>query len=76
MHELKGQSFKSMAAETGVNVTTLARNRYAVLHLRIKVEETSSTRQARNFAEPVATAVNHELPILAQGPCLRPPVRG
>jgi len=34
-HELRGRSFKEMAAETGVNVNTLlSRKRYAVLHLR------------------------------------------
>ena len=34
-HELDGQSFKQMAAETGVGVNTLlSRKRYAVLHLR------------------------------------------
>ena len=39
-HELEGQSFKSMAAETGVNVNTLlARKRYAVLHLRKRLQQ-------------------------------------
>jgi len=34
-HELEGRSFKEIAAETGVSVTTLlSRKRYAVLHLR------------------------------------------
>jgi RNA polymerase sigma factor (sigma-70 family) len=34
-HELDGQSFKAIAAETGVNVNTLlSRKRYAVLRLR------------------------------------------
>jgi RNA polymerase sigma factor (sigma-70 family) len=34
-HELEGRTFKEMAAETGVNVSTLlSRKRYAVLHLR------------------------------------------
>jgi RNA polymerase sigma factor (sigma-70 family) len=34
-HELMGQSFKEIAAETGVSVNTLlSRKRYAVLHLR------------------------------------------
>ena len=34
-HELKGRSFKAMAAETGVSVNTLlSRKRYAVQHLR------------------------------------------
>ena len=34
-HELEGQSFKELAAETGVSVNTLlSRKRYAVLHLR------------------------------------------
>jgi RNA polymerase sigma factor (sigma-70 family) len=38
-HELEGRSFKSMAAETGVNVNTLlARKRYAVLHLRKRLQ--------------------------------------
>jgi DNA-directed RNA polymerase specialized sigma24 family protein len=38
-HELEGQSFKSMASQTGVNVNTLlARKRYAVLHLRKRLQ--------------------------------------
>ena len=38
-HELDGRSFKEMAAETGVNVNTLlARKRYAVLHLRERLQ--------------------------------------
>jgi RNA polymerase sigma factor (sigma-70 family) len=39
-HELNGQSFKSIAAQTGVNVNTLlARKRYAVLHLRKRLQQ-------------------------------------
>lgn len=38
-HELEGQTFRSMAAETGVTVNTLlARKRYAVLHLRARLQ--------------------------------------
>ena len=38
-HELEGRSFNSIAAETGVNINTLlARKRYAVLHLRKRLE--------------------------------------
>jgi RNA polymerase sigma factor (sigma-70 family) len=38
-HELEGRSFKQMAAETGVSVNTLlARKRYAVLHLRERLQ--------------------------------------
>jgi RNA polymerase sigma factor (sigma-70 family) len=38
-HELEGRSFKELAAETGVNVNTLlARKRYAVLHLRERLQ--------------------------------------
>jgi RNA polymerase sigma factor (sigma-70 family) len=38
-HELEGRSFKSMSAATGVNVNTLlARKRYAVLHLRKRLQ--------------------------------------
>jgi RNA polymerase sigma factor (sigma-70 family) len=38
-HELEGQSFKEMAAETGVSVNTLlSRKRYAVLHLRKRLQ--------------------------------------
>ena len=38
-HELEGQSFKEMAAETGVSVNTLlSRKRYAVLHLRERLQ--------------------------------------
>jgi RNA polymerase sigma factor (sigma-70 family) len=38
-HELEGRSFKEIAAETGVNLNTLlARKRYAVLHLRERLQ--------------------------------------
>src|SRR5216683_2745465 len=40
-HELEGRSFKAMAAETGVSVNTLlSRKRYAVLHLRERLQST------------------------------------
>ena len=39
-HEVAGQSFAEMSEETGVSVNTLlARKRYAVLHLRKRLEE-------------------------------------
>jgi RNA polymerase sigma factor (sigma-70 family) len=39
-HELMGRSFKEIAEETGVGVNTLlSRKRYAVLHLRERLEE-------------------------------------
>jgi RNA polymerase sigma factor (sigma-70 family) len=39
-HEIAGRSFKDLAAETGVSVNTLlSRKRYAVLHLRERLEE-------------------------------------
>jgi RNA polymerase sigma factor (sigma-70 family) len=39
-HELLGRSFKEMSEETGVGVNTLlSRKRYAVLHLRERLEE-------------------------------------
>jgi len=39
-HELEGRSFKDLAAESGVNVNTLlARKRYAVLHLRERLQD-------------------------------------
>ena len=38
-HELEGRSFKEMSAQTGVGVSTLlSRKRYAVLHLRRRLE--------------------------------------
>ena len=38
-HELEGRSFKDLAAETGVNLNTLlSRKRYAVLHLRERLQ--------------------------------------
>lgn len=38
-HELEGKSFKEMAAESGVGVNTLlSRKRYAVLHLRERLQ--------------------------------------
>jgi RNA polymerase sigma factor (sigma-70 family) len=39
-HELEGQSFKDIAAQTGVKVNTLlARKHYAVLHLRKRLQQ-------------------------------------
>jgi len=39
-HEMEGRSFKEMAAETGVSVNTLlSRKRYAVLHLRERLQD-------------------------------------
>jgi RNA polymerase sigma factor (sigma-70 family) len=38
-HELEGRAFKDMAAESGVTLNTLlARKRYAVLHLRARLQ--------------------------------------
>ena len=38
-HELVGRSFKELSAESGVNINTLlARKRYAVLHLRERLQ--------------------------------------
>jgi len=38
-HELEGRSFKEIAAETGVSVNTLlSRKRYAVRHLRERLQ--------------------------------------
>jgi RNA polymerase sigma factor (sigma-70 family) len=38
-HEIEGQSFKQIAAETGVSLNTLlSRKRYAVLHLRQRLQ--------------------------------------
>ena len=38
-HELDGRSFKDMAAEAGVSINTLlSRKRYAVLHLRARLQ--------------------------------------
>ena len=39
-HELEGRSFRDMAAQTGVSVNTLlSRKRYAVLHLRERLQD-------------------------------------
>src|SRR5512141_1151731 len=39
-HELEGRSFKELAAESGVNVNTLlSRKRYALLHLRERLQK-------------------------------------
>jgi RNA polymerase sigma factor (sigma-70 family) len=38
-HELEGRSFKELAAESGINLNTLlSRKRYAVLHLRERLQ--------------------------------------
>jgi len=40
-HEVAGKSFKELSAETGVSINTLlARKRYAVLHLRERLQST------------------------------------
>src|SRR5438445_6346273 len=40
-HELEGSSFKEIAAQTGISVNTLlSRKRYAVLHLRERLQRT------------------------------------
>ncbi len=39
-HELEGRSFKELSAESGVSVNTLlSRKRYAVLHLRARLQD-------------------------------------
>lgn len=39
-HEVEGRSFKEIAAETGISINTLlSRKRYAVLHLRERLQE-------------------------------------
>lgn len=39
-HELEDRTFKELAAETGVNINTLlARKRYAILHLRNRLQD-------------------------------------
>ena len=39
-HELEGRSFKELSAESGVNINTLlSRKRYAVLHLRERLQD-------------------------------------
>jgi DNA-directed RNA polymerase specialized sigma24 family protein len=38
-HEIEGRSFRELSAESGVNINTLlARKRYAVLHLRERLQ--------------------------------------
>jgi len=53
-HELDGRSFKVLAEETGVSVNTLlSRKRYAVLHLRARLQrvhdEFSQVSESRSF---------------------------
>jgi RNA polymerase sigma factor (sigma-70 family) len=48
-HELEGRSFKEMAAETGVSVNTLlSRKRYAVRHLRARLQRIYDEFKARS----------------------------
>ncbi len=38
-HEIDGRSFKEMSAETGISLSTLlSRKRYAILHLRERLQ--------------------------------------
>ena len=47
-HEIEGRSFKELADETGVNVNTLlSRKRYAVLHLRERLQHIHEEFSAR-----------------------------
>ena len=47
-HEIEGRSFKELSAETGVNQNTLlARKRYAVLHLRKRLESIHDEYQTK-----------------------------
>lgn len=49
-HELEGRSFKKLAEETGVSVNTLlSRKRYAVLHLREKLQSIYDELPSHNF---------------------------
>lgn len=51
-HELEGRSFKRMAAETGVNVNTLlSRKRYAVRHLRQRLQTIYDEFIGRGFED-------------------------
>jgi len=51
-HELEGRSFKDIAAETGVSVNTLlSRKRYAVLHLRERLQSIYD-----EFTKPLRTS--------------------
>jgi RNA polymerase sigma factor (sigma-70 family) len=52
-HELEGRSFKEMSDETGVSVNTLlSRKRYAVLHLRGKLQSIYDEFTKARFAKP------------------------
>lgn len=47
-HELEGKSFRQMAQETGLSINTLlARKRYAVLHLRQRLQDIYEQLDAR-----------------------------
>ena len=49
-HELEGRSFKELAEETGVSVNTLlSRKRYAVLHLRERLQNIYDEFTKHNF---------------------------
>ena len=49
-HEFLGRSFKEMSAETGVSVNTLlSRKRYAVLHLRKRLQKIHDEMGIRGF---------------------------
>lgn len=49
-HELEGRSFKDLAEETGVSTNTLlSRKRYAVLHLRRRLQSIYDDLQSHNF---------------------------
>ena len=61
-HEIEGRSFKQMAAETGTNVNTLlSRKRYAVLHLRERLQrafdELTRARGTLNHGEGQRTTM-------------------
>jgi RNA polymerase sigma factor (sigma-70 family) len=60
-HEIEGRSFKQMAAETGASVNTLlSRKRYAVLHLRERLQRAFDEVGARATLNPVEMDMDSE----------------
>jgi RNA polymerase sigma factor (sigma-70 family) len=52
-HEVMGQSFKELAAQTGISVNTLlSRKHYAVLHLRERLQAIHDEFTRTNFRRP------------------------
>jgi len=66
-HELDGRSFKELAAATGVSVNTLlSRKRYAVLHLRERLQSISAPHEVQQPPRHLGKLIHEGFQIFAR----------